>query len=185
LTIEEVLLIVIEKLEAEKIDYMLTGSFASNLHGVPRTTFDADIIISANLKKLKKFIEEVKNDFYVESEMLEEAFLHRSIFNIIHYKTGFKIDFIIKKQGAYYEKEFERRKIYKLSGKKCYFTSPEDVILTKLIWAKESQSEKQFQDALGVLKVQKENLDYEYLAEMAKVLNITDMLEKILKEIKV
>lgn len=182
MTIEEVLKEVIERLEKCGIEYMITGSLASNLHGVPRATFDADIVISSDFERLKNFIEEIKENFYADFNIAKEALEQKGMFNIIHYETGFKIDFIIKKKGDYYEKEFERRKAYIFANKVCFFTSPEDTILSKLLWAKESKSERQFLDALGVAKLQGENLDYKYLTQYANVLNIQDLLERLIKE---
>lgn len=103
MTIETIMKGVIERLEKYKIEYMITGSFASNLHGVPRTTFDADIVLSSDFERLKNFIKEIQRDFYADLDMVKEALEQRGMFNIIHYKTGFKIDFIIKKKGIYYD----------------------------------------------------------------------------------
>jgi len=184
MTPEDVLLSVIEKLEKNEIVYMITGSFASNLHGVPRTTFDADIVISANFEKVSKLIEEIGDEFYADLEMARDALSTTGMFNIVHLSTGFKIDFIFKKKGQYYDMEFKRRKPYKLKEKICFFVSPEDTILSKLLWAKKSESEKQFQDALGVARVQRRNLDEEYLRSSAKLLNVSDLMERLLEELK-
>jgi hypothetical protein len=183
-TPEEVLQFVIEKLEKHNIEHMVTGSFASNFYGVPRTTYDADIVISTDYERLKKFADEIKNEFYIDLDMIQEALSHNSIFNIIHYETGFKIDFIIRKEGQYYQNEFERRKAYKIGNKSIYFTSPEDTIISKLIWSKESNSEKQFRDAVGVAKIQKETLDFEYLKFWADKMDVKDLLNKLLNELE-
>lgn len=181
---EEILKDIIEKLEKYGIQYMLTGSFASNLHGVPRTTFDADIVISADFEKIEKFIKDIEKDFYADSDTVRSATAQRGMFNIIHYETGFKIDFIIKKYGPYYEKEFERRKAYRLAGKLCFFASPEDTVLSKLLWSKRGKAERHFQDALGVAKIQGKNLDFEYLQKWAEFLSVRDMLEQLIRELK-
>lgn len=182
--IEEVVILVIETLEKCDIDYMIAGSFASSLHGIPRTTFDADIVISADSQKIKEFISEIKEDFYADVDMAVETVEKGGMFNIIHLDTGFKIDLIVKKKGEYFEREFERRRLYKLGGKECFFASPEDTILSKLLWSKMAASERQFGDALGVAKVQKENLDYNYLKKYANNLSISELLKKLLKEIE-
>jgi len=182
--IEDVLKIVLEKMEECNIDYMITGSFASNLHGIPRTTFDADIVISADFKKIKKFAEKIEKDFYTDLNMTKEAIEQRRMFNIIHYETGFKVDFIIKKTGPFYEKEFQRRKSYHLAGKPCFFASPEDTILSKLLWAQKSESERQLNDAVGVAKIQADNLDYEYLEKWAGILGIAELLDKLIGRLK-
>lgn len=184
MTIETILKEVIERIEKYNIEYMITGSFASNLHGVPRTTFDADIVVSSDFERLNNFIKEMQSDFYADLNTVKEALEQRGMFNIIHYETGFKIDFIIKKEGYYYDKEFERRKTYNFADKLCFFASPEDTILSKLVWAKKGEAERQFQDAVAVAKIQGENLNYEYLAQYADILSIHDLLEVLIKETK-
>lgn len=184
MNIEEILKEIIDKLEKHEIAYMITGSFASNLHGIPRATFDIDIVIEPSIEKIEKFLDDVKDKFYLELEMVREAVKRKSMFNIIHYETAFKIDFIIKKEGEYFEKEFERRKVYNFAGKPSFFATPEDTILSKLLWSKKGGSEKQFKDALGVAKVQKENLDFEYLKKQSEKLRIKDLFEKLLNELE-
>jgi hypothetical protein len=183
-TPEHILYYITEKLEKHKVDYMITGSFASNLHGMPRTTFDADIVIYADFEKIKNFLREIEKEFYTDSEMAREAYEHKGIFNIIHYETGFKVDLIVRKAGAYYENEFKRRTPFNFGNKLCFFASPEDTILSKLVWAKESESEKQLRDALGVAKIQREKLDYEYLKKWSKILNVQEELQKFLDKIE-
>jgi len=41
---------------------MITGSFASNIYSIPRTTFDLDIIIEPSLEKIENFLKEIEND---------------------------------------------------------------------------------------------------------------------------
>ncbi len=175
---KEILYKVIQLFEKYKIDYMISGSFASNLHGVPRATFDADIVIKIDTESLKKFSDEVSNDFYVEIESADDIIKNRKIFNVIHYDTGFKIDLIPIKKREFSEVEFHRRQMVDFMGMKCWFSSAEDTLLTKLEWAKMGNSERQFQDALGIVKVQSDKLDWVYLNKWAKELGVLELLEK-------
>jgi polynucleotide 5'-kinase involved in rRNA processing len=154
---EEALQLVLDKLEGCGIDYMITGSFASNMHGVPRTTYDADIVIEIETGSLDEFIRSLGNEFYASREAAREAVSSRSMFNVIHLESGFKIDFITRKARAFSKEEFSRREKGAFLGGSRWFTTPEDVILTKLEWSKLGESERQFVDAVNVAKVQKEN----------------------------
>ena len=69
--------------------YMLRGSFARNLHGVPRITYDADIVVEADLVSLDEFVQSLGKDFYVSHETAREALASRSMFNVIQLETGF------------------------------------------------------------------------------------------------
>jgi hypothetical protein len=93
---DEALQLVLSKLESCGMAYMLTGSFASNMHGVPRTTYDADIVVEADQVSLDEFVHSLGKDFYVSHEAAREALSSRSMFNVIHLETGFKVDFEVK-----------------------------------------------------------------------------------------
>jgi hypothetical protein len=85
MTVEQVLFLITEKPEEDGIEYMMTGSFASNLHGFPRTTCDADIVISAEYQELEGFVEDIKSAFYVDLNMIRESLSQHRMFNVIHY----------------------------------------------------------------------------------------------------
>ena len=180
---EEALQVVLDKLEGCGIDYMLTGSFASNMHGVPRTTYDADIVIEVEPGSLDEFVRSLGDEFYVSREAAREAVSSGSMFNVIHLETGFKVDFIIRKSRPFSKEEFSRREKSILLGKPRWFATPEDVVLAKLEWSKLGESERQFLDAVSVAKVQGENLDRSYLEKWAKELVIEELLQRLFKNL--
>lgn len=182
MTAEEVLQIVLEQLDTHDIPYMVSGSFASNLHGVPRATQGADIVIVASPSSLTKFLADIQDTFYADSEVALEELQQRRMFNTVHLETGFKIDFIIRKARPFSEEEFKRRRIVKFLGKSRWFSSPEDTILTKLEWSQMTSSERQFTDAVNIAKIQGKNLDLTYLQHWASELNITATFNKLLED---
>jgi hypothetical protein len=181
---EEVLKIVAEKLDDCGIAYMIVGSFASNVHGKPRTTHDADMVIEIDEPSLEKFAQTLGNDFYFDVEAARDAIRSSFMCNALHYDTGFKIDFFIRKNGAFALSEFERREINDLLGRPCWFATAEDTILAKLEWSKMGESERQFNDAVNIAKVQGAKLDFTYLQRWAADLQIENFLNLLLKEIK-
>jgi len=180
---EEALQLVVSRLEESGIPYMITGSFASNLHGVPRTTQHADVVIEADQGSLDRFLESLGAGFYVSPEAAEEALKREGIFDVVHLETGFKIDLIIRKSRLFSRAEFSRRKRALFLGQNRWFASAEDIILAKLEWAKMGASERQFEDAVGVAKIQGNDLDRAYLQIWAKELEIGDLLERLLHSI--
>lgn len=163
------------------IPYMVTGSFGSSFHGQPRATRDIDIVIAPTEKQLSRFVESLGEDYYVSPEAVRDALANKSMFNIIDIQSGWKADFVIRKDRPFSHHEFERKCIAKLKGLDVWIASPEDVILSKLEWAKESRSEQQFQDALHVTIVQWGHLDTSYLHKWAKDLGIEDSLGQLLR----
>ena len=109
MTPEEVLAFLLSQLDECSIPYMITGSFASNMHGMPRSTQDADVVIDTDWESLERFLEGLGPGFYKSEEAAKEALDRHQIFNVIHLETGFKIDLIIRKSRPFSKREFLRR----------------------------------------------------------------------------
>jgi hypothetical protein len=158
---------------------MVTGSFASNMHGVPRATYDADIVIDVDRQLLDKLLESLGTEFYLSPEAAREALARERMFNIIHLETGFKVDLIIKKKRAFSQEEFARREKANYLGEPRWFATAEDVILAKLEWSRLGYSERQFIDAVNVARIQGEKLDRTYLEKWARDLDLEHQLERL------
>jgi hypothetical protein len=183
MTSEDALKLLLSKLDECGISYMITGSFASNIHGLPRATQDADVVIEVDRKTLERFLESLTPDFYRSSEAAMDALDKEQMFNVVHLETGFKVDLIIRKSRPFSKMEFSRRQPAFYLGANRWFATAEDTILAKLEWSKMSGSERQFKDALSVAKLQRDNLDRTYLEKWARELDILEPLEILLKEI--
>jgi len=188
---EEVLLGFTRELERIGLRYMVGGSFASGIHGIPRMTYDADIVIEIDLEKLQEFVDTFKDVYYVDEVMIRKAVERRSSFNLIHLQSMFKIDVFVSRQGSFNASAFSRRKLEKISNSetdKVFVTSPEDIIIAKLDWFRKgnSISERQIKDVLGVVKVQNAcgGLDWEYLKYWANEMGVGDLLEKVREDVK-
>jgi len=160
----EILRRITAALDQADIEYMLTGSFASAYHGVPRSTQDIDFVINATEEKLKTLVQALpETQYYVDLTGALEAHRRQSIFNLIDLESGWKIDFIICKSRAFSEEEFRRRRRAMLHGANIFVASAEDVIVSKLEWAKLARSQRQIEDAAAILRVRVGELDREYL----------------------
>ena len=166
------------------IGYMFSGSLGSSIHGQPRATNDADIVIAPNETQLYTFVQSLGKDYYVSLDAVRNALKHNSMFNIIDIRDSWKADFIICKKRIFSSEEFQRRQKVKMMGLDVWVVSPEDAILSKLEWAKNTASRQQFQDALGVVITQGDRLDRDYLHKWAKELQVESSLEQLLKQAK-
>lgn len=179
---------VINLLEELNIPYYIGGSIASSSLGISRATMDVDVITGLNIMHVERIVQLLDEEYYVDSEMIKDAIEHKSTFNIIHHSTSYKIDFFISKTTEYQQSIFERITKRKLVDKddaiEVFICAPEDVILTKLIWYLErgGASEKQWNDILGVLKIQKNTVDINYLLYWAEKLSVKSELDKALNE---
>jgi hypothetical protein len=160
----EVLQRVTVALGSAGIPYMLTGSFASSFYGSLRSTQDIDFVIEASAAQLQDFAGQLlRNEYYVDIDAALEALNRESLFNLIDLKTGWKIDLIIRKSRAFSQEEFRRRQQVDLGGITLFVATAEDIILAKLEWAKLGESQRQIDDAAGILKLQGDSLDRSYL----------------------
>jgi predicted nucleotidyltransferase len=173
----ELLKIVAARLDSEGIEYMMTGSMAMALYALPRMTRDIDIIIQISMQDISRIISLFENDFYIEKANVLEAIRSNGMFNIIHNESVIKVDFIIRKQEEYRLEEFSRRTVIVIDGVKISVVTPEDLLLSKLVWAKHSESELQQRDVRLLLQ-SSSGLDVGYIRKWAKVLGVEDLLKK-------
>lgn len=173
-----VLKLVVERLEQTDIHYMISGSIAMNYYAQPRMTRDIDIVVELVLDDVKGLTALFMPDFYIDEEMVLNAIQNQGFFNIIHNELLVKIDFIVRKNAPYRQQEFLRRQRVKVDGFKAWIVSAEDLLLSKLVWAKESQSEMQLNDVRNLI-ASVHQLDWGYLNHWATELTVTNMLTQV------
>ena len=173
----EILFDVADRLELAGISYMVTGSIALAMYAVPRMTRDIDIIIQISSANAGTVISAFREDYYLDEVTVRDAIRHFGMFNLIHQRTVIKIDFIIRKNEDYRIEEFSRRKQVAIEGKSLWVVAPEDLILSKLVWAQESESELQLRDVKQLMSAVT-NMDYVYLRSWAIRLGVNRLLEK-------
>jgi hypothetical protein len=182
-----VTLAVAEALEALGAPYAIGGSFASALHGVMRATMDADLVADLRPEQVEPLAEALGDAFYADVDTMRNAVLQHRSFNLIHLETMFKVDVFVAKPRAFDRAQLARRQLQVLSQdpeRHAYVASAEDIVLAKLEWYRlgGETSERQWRDVLGVLKVQGDRLDREYLVGMAAELGVTDLLYRTFEE---
>jgi hypothetical protein len=147
-------------LNKSNISYMISGSMAMTLYTIPRMTRDIDIIIELNKEDIDMFYDIFAGHAYIDKLTVEEEVKRRGMFNVIDHRTGYKIDFMLKKFSEYRETEFERRQFTTTFGFPMWVVSLEDLILSKIIWIQEYQSERQIEDVKNLLRNDKADMAY-------------------------
>ncbi len=169
-----------DELERLGVPYVIGGSLASAVHGVMRATMDADIVADLRLEHAEPLSRSLKGAFYVDVTAIREAIRRRDSFNVIHLKTMFKVDIFIPRR-SFDQAQLQRRTAEVVAThpeRKAYVATAEDIVLAKLAWYRQGGevSDRQWQDVLGVLRVQSGRLDRAYLQRMAAALDIVKLL---------
>lgn len=173
-----VLKFVTGRLDAAGIAYMVTGSIAAGHYGQPRMTRDIDLVVQLEAADAERLAAALGSDFGADADTLRIAISRRGMFNVIHREAVIKIDFIVRKDTAYRVEEFQRRRIVDVDGHPLWIVSPEDLVLSKLVWAKESRSELQLRDVRGIIALQPA-LDWTYLEHWAASLTVMDLVREV------
>jgi hypothetical protein len=172
-----------DALDRVGVDYMVVGSLASSAHGLPRATRDADLVTAITSQQIKELAELLRPRFYISEDAELDALHHGTSFNAIHEETLFQVDLFVMKPTPYNRVQFDRREYIEVDPERNItmpFQSAEDTILSKLDWFREGQevSERQWQDVLGVLRAQGEQLDHKYLRHWAANLGVDELLQR-------
>ena len=169
---------VTRRLEKVEIPHMLTGSLAMNYYSLPRMTRDIDFVVGAKTEDIDKIIVGFEQDYYVERSAVSRAISHEGSFNMIHTGAFIKVDCIIKKSSEYRQLEFSRRLQAEIQGVPVWLVSKEDLIISKLFWARDSHSELQLRDVKNLLA---SGYDVEYLERWTRKLELTALLQECLE----
>ncbi|MFQ5742207.1 MAG: hypothetical protein ACE5HV_01325 [Acidobacteriota bacterium] len=179
---------VLDILERLGVRYQIGGSVASSAHGMARATMDVDLVADLVAEDVAPLVQALEADYFADEEMIRSALREHTSFNFIHQPTMLKIDVFLPKKRPYDQVALERSRLDTLvdepTARSVPVASPEDIVLQKLEWYRLGGeiSERQWTDVLGVLRVQGESLDREYLRRWAMELGIADLLDRALSE---
>ncbi|MBV9010126.1 MAG: hypothetical protein JO354_13335 [Verrucomicrobia bacterium] len=165
------------RLERAGIAYMLTGSMAMNYYAQPRMTRDIDMVVELGSNDVARVTELFRQDYYVSEPSVQEAVAHDSIFNLIHQESVIKVDCVMRKSDEYRQIEFARRQRVRINDFQTFIVTKEDLIISKILWAKDSRSELQLGDVRNLLGT---GYDAPYLNRWTRSLGIEDFLRECL-----
>ena len=172
----DVLLDVCGRLDSAGIDYMLTGSMAMNYYAVPRMTRDIDLVIALSHDKIATLVQSLQPDYMIVEQAVRDAVAADFMFNAIHEQAVIKVDFVCRKNEEFRRLEFQRRQPITIAGQRLWIVSREDLVLSKLVWARDSGSAVQQVDIRNLLDDQ---LDNGYLSRWAGHLGVAPLLASL------
>jgi hypothetical protein len=164
---------IVQILDEERIPYMLTGPLAAAYYATPRATRDIDIVFEADHGGIERLVERLHEAaLYVDRHVALEALRSRTQFNAIEPTTGWKIDFLVRKDRLFSRVEFERRERASLLGIEASLASLEDVLIAKLEWGSLGDSELQRRDVMELLERAGHRIDLEYVERWVRELGL-------------
>ena len=126
-----------------------------------------------------EFGESRADAYYVSADAVLDAARQHTMFNVVHFDSVVKVDFIVRKATEYRRLEFERRQRIRVGELELWIVSKEDLILSKLFWARDSRSEMQLGDARNLLSTQP---DLDYLRRWSSALGVDHLLQECIDE---
>jgi hypothetical protein len=160
------------RLEHADIGYMLTGSMAMNYYAQPRMTRDIDLVVALTPEDTDTVMQLFTPDYDVSRDAVRSSIAHESLFNLIHQESVIKVDCIIRKSTPYRRAEFERRQRITIEDFSTWIASKEDLIISKLWWAKDSHSEMQLRDVKNLAAT---DYDRDYVARWTLELGLSKL----------
>ena len=177
----EFLVDVLARLNETGIEYMLTGSMASNYWGIPRTTHDLDFVLVMEPDQVDPLVAAFDAGFFIQPDSVRSAFRPPFQFNVLDEQSALKADFWLLRENAFESAAFRRRLPITLFGASAWIATAEDVLLHELYWNRLTPSDHQLGDAAGVYAVQGVALDLRYLQQWARVLHVQAELDAIVE----
>ncbi len=164
------------KFAEARIAYMLTGSVAMNYYAQPRMTRDIDLVVELTAQDVDKIVAVCEPDYYVARESVVRAVARKMVFNMIHNDSIIKVDCIVRKDSEYRRAEFARRKQVVISDFSTWIVLKEDLIISKLHWAKDSLSEMQLRDVKNLIA---SGCDANYINEWTSKLGLHELWSRV------
>jgi hypothetical protein len=169
--------VVAERLDAAGLRYMLTGSMAASYYAVPRMTRDIDLVVELSPSDVERVCALFEPDFYVDRDAVREAVAERGTFNVIHTGLVVKVDVMVRKDTEYRREEFRRRRRVTIGDLAVDVVAPEDLIISKLDWARETRSAVQLADVRNLLA--SADLDHAYLRRWVARLGLEALYREV------
>ena len=171
---------IIRALKSHHVEFMVTGSLASNYWGRPRSTQDVDVVLRAEHLDLSAFLAALGPEYRSDRQLQFETITATQRYVITHVPTQFKAELFALSDDPFDQSRFQRRTEGVFEDMSIPFSTPEDTVVQKLRWLKGSGTQKHREDLRSVLAVQKDNLDWDYVRRWTGQHSTNELLDEIM-----
>jgi hypothetical protein len=178
-TADEGVVAVLAALEAAGIPYMIVGSLASNFHGIPRSTQDADFVVELDPESLQRLSAALPIGLSLGLQGAFEAVTGSIRYLIEMAGSSFVCELFVRSDDAHDQERFRRRERVHVLGRVAFVASAEDMVVTKLRWTLEAQRAKDREDIRNILAVRAPDLDWAYVERWAREHGTATLLDEI------
>jgi hypothetical protein len=178
-TADDAVVAVVDALEAVGIPYMIVGSLASNFHGIPRSTRDADFVIELVPGSLQRLSDALPLDLKLQRQGSFEAVTGTMRYVIELVNSPFVCELFVRSDDSHDQVRFGRRQRVWVLDRMASVASAEDMIVTKLRWLDEARRPKDRDDIRNMLAVRGPDLDWSYLERWSAEHGTWALLEDI------
>lgn len=176
-------LAIIDALNSNNIPYILSGSFATNYYGVPRSTQDADFVVELGETTLSALKNSLGPEFIIDPQISFESITATQRYVIGISGSKFKIELFLLSDDAHDQERFRRRQKVLMDGNEVFLPTVEDVVVMKLLWTQRSHRHKDMDDLINVLTVQRASMDMQYVRRWAQEHGTEKLLDQMLDEV--
>ena len=157
----ELVIAVIEALEAESIPYFLAGSIASMVYGIPRATKDVDFVVEIGGDGIDRLARRLAGQFEFDPQQHVETSTWTRRYILRSSRPVFEVELFIKSADPHHLEQWTRRRMLHnpILGRDAWMPAPEDVVIQKLRWGRP----KDIADVETVIGVQGAKLDWTYI----------------------
>ncbi len=179
MTSDEAVVAVLGALEAADVPYMIVGSLASNFHGIPRSTRDADFVVELDQGRLQRLGDELPADLKLQCQGSFETVTGTTRYIIDLVNNPFVCELFVLSDDPHDQERFRRRLRVRVLDRVAFIASPEDMIVTKLRWVHEAFRSKDREDIRNIIAVRGAELDWAYLRRWSGEHGTLTLLDEI------
>ncbi len=170
---------VVDVLDALQVPYLLVGALSSNLYGIPRSTKDADFLVLLSEGDMAAIAARLGPQFRLDPQLTFETVTAKTRYIVHLVDVPYRIEFFRMGDDPFDRERFARRKQWSLLGRRVFVPTPEDVIIVKLRWSLALERPKDAEDARGILAVQGDRLDWDYINHWSAVHGTRELLDRL------